>query len=308
MNSIENTSCNNKPIDNRAFEKIAMKVSNVSIISNFVLTVIKLFIGLLAHSSALVSDAVHSASDVFSTIVVIIGVKLSTKESDEDHQYGHERLESVAAIVLAVVLCITGLFIGHNAIEVLTGGEIDSIKLPGRLALGAALVSIIVKEAMFWYTRHYATMIDSSALMADAWHHRSDAFSSIGSLIGIAGARMGYKICEPVASLVICLFILKASYDIFCEAIRKLVDHACNQEIINEIIECAKAEEGVIEVGEILTREFGSKIYVDLLIYANGDISLYESNTIAERVHRSIESKISKIKHIMVIVRPYDKK
>lgn len=300
--------CDNKPIDNQSFKKIAYKVSKVSIVGNLILSLLKLVVGLIAHSSALVSDAVHSASDVFSTFVVIIGVKLSSKESDADHQYGHERLESVAAIVLAVVLCITGLFIGHNAIEVLTGGEIESIQSPGIIALVAALVSIVSKEAMFWYTRHYAIRIDSSVLMADAWHHRSDAFSSIGSLVGIAGARMGFKICEPIASVVICFFIIKAAYDIFCEAIRKLVDHACNEEIINEILKCAKEEQGVIDTGEILTREFGNKIYVDLLIYADGDISLRESNDIAERVHTSIEKKIDKIKHIIVIVKPYDKK
>lgn len=297
-----------KPIDNKAFEKIALKVSKVSIVSNAVLTFVKLIIGILAHSTALISDAVHSASDVFSTIVVIIGVKLSAKESDADHQYGHERLESVAAIVLAIVLCVTGLFIGHNAIELLTSDKVHDIVSPGGIALIAALVSIISKEAMFWYTRHYAVKIDSSVLMADAWHHRSDAFSSIGSLIGIAGARMGFKICEPIASIVICMFILKAAYDIFCEAIRKLVDHACNQEIINEIVECALSVDGVIDTGEILTREFGNRIYVDLLIYADGDLTLRESDAIAERVHSSIENKIGKIKHIMVIVKPNDKK
>ncbi len=140
---------------------------------------------------AMISDAVHSASDVFSSIIVIIGVKISAKDSDRDHPYGHERFECVAAIVLAVTLIITGLFIGHTALEQITAGSSQQLTVPGLLAMLAAVVSIIAKEAMYWYTRFYAKRLDSGALMADAWHHRSDALSSVGALIGIAGARMG---------------------------------------------------------------------------------------------------------------------
>lgn len=289
---------------NDSFKKTAMKVSRVSIICNVVLSLIKMVAGIVAHSSAMVSDAVHSASDVFSTFVVMIGVQMSAKESDEDHQYGHERLECVAAIVLAVVLCITGLFIGHGAVEKLTSGDIDNIMMPGVLALAAALVSIISKELMYWYTRHYAKKIDSSALMADAWHHRSDAFSSIGSLIGIAGARMGYKVLDPIASLFICLFIIKAAYDIFCDAMRKMVDHACDESVKQEILDCAKNIDGVEEVGKLLTREFGNKIYVDLIIYVDGSLTLKESDKISECVHSAIEARIPMIKHIAVLVKP----
>ena len=173
------------------FEKTAVKVSLVSIIGNTVLSLFKIIAGILANSSAMISDAVHSASDVLSSIIVIIGVKLSAKESDKDHPYGHERFECVAAIVLAVILLISGLFIGHTAIEKISSGNTQEFTVPGVLALVAAIISIVGKEAMYWYTRFYAVRLDSGALMADAWHHRSDALSSIGALIGIAGARMG---------------------------------------------------------------------------------------------------------------------
>ena len=172
------------------FQKTANKVSIVTIIGNLILSLMKLFAGIFAHSSAMISDAIHSASDVFCTIVVIIGIKISSKRPDKEHPYGHERMECVAAIVLSIVLFITGLGIGVDAFETIISGDYSNIQVPGVLALIAAIVSILVKEAMYWYTRHYAKKIDSSALMADAWHHRSDAFSSIGALIGIAGARM----------------------------------------------------------------------------------------------------------------------
>lgn len=293
-----------KCITAEQFEKEAVRVSNVSIISNVILSLLKLFAGVVANSSAMVSDAIHSASDVFSSIVVIIGVKLSAKDSDEEHPYGHERMESVAAVVLSVVLAITGLFIGHAAIEKLTSGVYEELKMPGVLAAMAAIISIVCKEAMYWYTRHYAKMFDSGALMADAWHHRSDALSSIGSLIGIVGARMGYKWLDPLASLVICIFILKAALDIFMDAMKKMVDHSCSKEVSDAITECAKKHPDALGIAGIQTREFGNKIYVDLEVFADGNISLKRSNEIAEQIHDSIESEFSKVKHIAVAMKP----
>ena len=170
------------------FQRVANRVSLITIIGNVVLSVIKLLAGVIAHSNAMISDAVHSASDVFSTFVVIIGIKLASKKPDKEHPYGHERMECVAAIVLAIVLFITGLGIGMDALRNILNGNYSDLQVPGILALIAAIVSIISKEGMYWYTRYNAKKIDSSALMADAWHHRSDAFSSIGALFGIGGA------------------------------------------------------------------------------------------------------------------------
>lgn len=178
-------------------KKIAMRVSIISIFVNIALSVFKFIAGVLANSGAMISDAVHSASDVLSTFVVIIGVNISGQKADHEHQYGHDRLECVAAILLAVILFATGVGIGWTGIEKIMDAESHSLEIPGILALVAAVVSIGVKEWMYWFTRAAANKINSSALKADAWHHRSDALSSIGSLIGIAGARMGLPILTP---------------------------------------------------------------------------------------------------------------
>lgn len=286
------------------FERQAVKVSLVSIIGNAVLTAFKLLAGILAHSGAMISDAVHSASDIFSSIIVIIGVKLAAKESDQDHPYGHERFECVAAIVLAVILLITGIFVGVSAVEGILAPTAEKMPVPGVLALVAAVVSIVSKEGMYWYTRFYAKRLDSGALMADAWHHRSDALSSVGALIGIAASRLGFPIFDPIASLVICLFIGKAAYDIFNDAIAKMVDRACSTELEQAIYDKAAEQTDVLGVDMIQTRVFGNKIYVDIEIRADGQKSLFEGHEIAQSVHDAIEESFPDVKHIMVHVNP----
>ena len=286
------------------FRNVANRVSLVTIIGNVVLSVIKLLAGIIAHSSAMISDAVHSASDVFSTFVVIIGIKLASKKPDKEHPYGHERMECVAAIVLAMVLFITGLGIGLEAVKNIIHGNYGDLQVPGVLALIAAIVSIVSKEAMYWYTRHYAKKIDSSALMADAWHHRSDAFSSIGALIGIGTSRLGYPVMDSIASLVIFVFIVKAAFDIFKDAIDKMVDHACDEGTEKQIYECVMKNENVMGIDLLQTRVFGNKIYVDVEIQADASYTLQKAHDIAEAVHADIEKSFPKVKQIMVKVNP----
>lgn len=287
---------------------VAMRTSVVSIIANVVLSVFKLIAGIFGKSAAMVSDAVHSASDVFSTIVVIIGVKIAHKESDDDHPYGHDRLESVAAVILSVVLAVTGVGIGWSGISKIASGKIDDIAIPTMLPLIAAIVSIAVKEAMYWYTRAAAKKIGSDALMADAWHHRSDSLSSIGSLVGIIGARMGYPILDPAASVLISIFILKAALDIFMGALDKMVDKSCDAETIESMKRTILEDENIIALDDIKTRLFGSKCYVDIEISADGNITLFEAHDIAERVHDRIENNFTDVKHCMVHVNPVDVK
>lgn len=286
-------------------KKIAMRVSTVSIVVNITLSLFKLLAGIVAASGAMVSDAIHSASDVFSTIIVMIGIQISARKSDHDHQYGHERMECVASIVLAVVLCITGIGIGYGGMKTILGGYYEELAIPGVLALAAALFSIIVKEWMFWYTRAAAKKINSGALMADAWHHRSDALSSIGALIGIFGSRMGYPVLDCAASVVICLFIIKAAYDIFKDAVDKMVDKACDDETIDKMRTIIQAQEGVLGIDVLRTRLFGNKIYVDIEISADGSRTLNETHGVAEGVHDKIESNFPDVKHCMVHVNPY---
>ena len=283
---------------------LAIRVSVVSVIVNIVLSLIKFAAGIVANSTSMISDAIHSASDVLSTIIVMIGIVISNKKADYDHQYGHERMESVAALVLSVILCMTGLKIGIDVIETILKHE--TIKIPGTLALGAAILSIVVKEWMYWYTIIAAKKIGSDALKADAWHHRSDALSSIGAFIGILGARLGYPILEPIASIIICLFIVKAAYEIFIEGTNKLVDKAAPEETINNIKNIINKTEGVLEIDMVKTRMFGSKIYVDVEFKCDENLTLKEAHQIAENVHDRIEKEIPDVKHCMVHINPLE--
>lgn len=286
-------------------EQIAMEVSRNSIIVNLLLSVGKMAAGVFGSSTAMISDAVHSASDVFSTIIVIIGVKISGRESDENHQYGHERLECVAAILLAVILAITGVGIGYNGVMIIYKGDASAIVVPTLLPLVMAVLSIAVKEGMYWYTVIAAKKINSGALKADAWHHRSDALSSVGSFVGILGAKLGFPVLDPIASIVICIFVLKAAFDIFMDAVGKLTDEACDSELVEHMQQCVMGMDGVLAIDDIKTRMFGNKVYVDIEIGCDENIPLYEAHSIAEDVHDRIEEEFSDVKHCMVHVNPY---
>ena len=287
------------------FQTAATRVSLVSMITNVILTLLKLAAGLLAHSGAMISDAVHSASDIFSGLIVLLGVKISTKEPDEQHPYGHERYECVAALLLSGILAVVGGAIGIGAVKDIISGK--TAEIPGLLALIAAVVSIAVKESLFWYTRGYAKKYRSTALHAEAWHQRSDALSSIGALIGIAGARMGVPVMEPIASLIIALFILRVAIRIFKEAIDQMVDHSCNEEAEEAFRTTALEQPGVMGVELLRTRMFGNRVYVDLEIAADPNLKLAAAHEIAEDVHDAIEKTFPEVKHIMVHVNPAKK-
>ncbi|MGN0814199.1 MAG: cation diffusion facilitator family transporter [Candidatus Coproplasma sp.] len=287
------------------YEKIAIKTSIITIVLNFALSAFKLLAGILGNSLAMVSDAIHSASDVFSTFVVIIGVKISAKAPDKNHEFGHERFECVAAIVLAIVLFATGAFIGYGGINnIITGAYNDALK-PTALALSAAIISIVVKEGMFWYTWLAAKKVNSGALKADAWHHRSDALSSIGSLIGIVGAMCGVPILDSIAAIVICLLVIKAAIDVFIDAVKKMTDQACDEKTETEISDYIKSCDGVKNLDSLMTRLFGNRIYVIAEIACDKDLPLYEAHDIAERVHDGLEEKFPLVKHVTVHVNPY---
>ena len=285
---------------------IAFHVSKATMLMNLLLSAVKLAAGLIARSAAMVSDAIHSASDVFSTVIVIIGLKAARKESDREHPYGHERMECVAAIVLSVVLLITGLFIGYEGVKSITSQE--PLPVPGFLALAAAVVSIVVKEGMYRYTRRAAKEIQSDALMADAWHHRSDALSSIGALIGIAGAKLGLPVLDPIASLVICLMIGKAAYDIFRDAVNKMVDQTGGEELEDEVRQLTLGQSGVKGIDRLQSRRFGNRVYIEMEISADGELPLRQSHAIAEAVHDRIEQALPQVKHIMIHVNPAENK
>ena len=288
----------------RTNEQMAMTVSWASIVINIFLSAFKLIAGIVGNSSAMIADAVHTISDAATTGIVMIGIKLSNRASDKDHQYGHERFECVAAILLAIVLFLVGIGIGNQGLQKVLHVDTETIAVPGMIALLAAVASILVKEAMYWYTWIVAKKIKSTALMADAWHHRSDGLSSIGSLIGIGGAMLGFPILDPLAALVICFFILKVSYDIFTEAIGKMTDKAADEKTALTIRSIAFAQEGVIEVDKLKTRVFGDKVYIDIEIKVDGNLTVSEAHEISEKVHDEIEKHVPNVKHCMVHVNP----
>ena len=283
---------------------IIRKLSMVSLIGNTALSGFKMFAGIAGNSGAMISDAIHSFSDVLTTLIAWIGVKVSKKAADDSHPYGHERLECVASLILGLVLMATGLGVGKVGIENIIANQYDALAVPKAIALAAAVFSIIGKEAMFWYTRHYARIIHSSAFMADAWHHRSDALSSIGSLIGIAGAMLGYPVMDSIASVVICLFILKVAYDISKDALIKMLDTSCGEDYDEQLTSFIAEKESVLSVDMLHSRMFGNKVYIDLEISVDGNKSLREAHEVAEHIHKDVEHNYPQIKHIMIHVNP----
>jgi len=287
-------------------EEIAMRVSKATLAVNVFLSVLKLFVGLLANSAALVADAVNSISDVLSTIVVMIGVKLGNRVSDKDHPYGHERYECAAALILSAFVFVTGIMIGYNGVQKIIAGSHGELVIPGAIALVAAAITMVVKEALYWYTRAAAKKTGLSVLMAFAWDHRSDVLSGAGAFIGILGARIGLPILDPIAAVVISLLILRVAVTIFKDAMRRMTDTSCDEELEKEIIALALEQRDVLGVDKINTRLFGDRVYVDLEISADGDVSLHEAHNTAQRVHDAIEVRYEQVKHCMVHVNPVE--
>ena len=286
-----------------ARNRTVAQLSAVGVGGNVLLAVFKLVAGILGNSMALVSDAVHSASDVLATAVAYVGDRIARREADENHPYGHERFEQLAAAVLAIILASVGIGIGIAGVQAALGGGSQE-EVPGVLALVAAGVSIVVKEAMFWYTRHGARKIGSDVFMADAWHHRTDALSSVAALIGVGAARLGFPLGDSLASIVICLFILKVAWDVGREAIGKLVDESGGDELNELIAKLVYCCEGVDHVDSVVTRRFGSQFYADVEIAMDGTLPLHEAHRRAEEVHEHIESECPQVKHVTVHVNP----
>ena len=284
--------------------KIVNKLSAVTILGNVFLAGFKMIAGIFGNSGAMVSDAVHSLSDVLTTLIAYVGVKLSKKNPDEKHPYGHERFECVASLSLSLLLAVTGIGIGYAGLMKILGGDVSKIEVPTFLPLIAAIISVAVKEGMYWYTMYYAKRLNSSAFKADAWHHRSDAFSSIGSFIGIGAAKLGFPIMDPIASIIICFFILKVAYDVGMDALNKMIDTSCSHDFECDVEDFIKKQEGVQGVDTLRTRQFGNKIYIDLEIAVDRNLSLLAAHDIAERVHAAVEEQYPDVKHIMVHVNP----
>ena len=281
---------------------VAFRISKVSIGVNVLLSLLKIIIGFISGSGALVADGFHSVSDVVTTIMAMVGVYISGQTSDENHPYGHEKYEPVMGKLMATFLFATGLLIAFNAIKNIQSGVVH---IPESTAIIAAVLSIIIKEAMYHYTMRGAIKIESSVLKADAWHHRTDAISSVGSFIGIWGAMNGWPIMEPIAAIAIGVLIIKVSVDIYMQSIRELIDTAADPDTLEDIREIILDTNGVLDIDDLKTRIHVNRLYVDVEIAVDANLTLRDAHHISEDVHDRIEELIPKVKHCMVHVNPF---
>lgn len=278
------------------------KITILSIIWNIVLTIIKIGAGVLGNSNAIIADGLHSASDILTSIGVLIGNKISKSPNDKEHNYGHEKAETLVALLLSIVLIFVALKIGYGGIISLL--NVDKIKVPTILPLIVSVISILIKEYQYRITIKVANKINSPALKADAWHHRSDALSSIAAFIGIGGALLGFKALDPIASIVVALFVAKVGFDILKDSANELMDYSIDEDQEKQIVNIAENTDGVINLGEIRTRKHGATAYVDLTICVNKNLTVFEGHEIATKLEKRIINEMQFVKGITVHVEP----
>ncbi|WP_373600383.1 cation diffusion facilitator family transporter [Paraclostridium bifermentans] len=280
----------------------ANKVTIQSILWNILLTIIKVFAGIVGKSSAMVADGLHSASDIISSVGVLIGNKIAKAPNDKEHNYGHEKAETLVSFLLSLLLIVVSLKIGFSALNSLF--NLDSVQVPTLLPLIVSIISIAIKEYQYRITIKIANKINSPSLKADAWHHRSDALSSIAAFIGIGGALLGFKALDPIASVVVALFVAKVGFDILKDSANELMDYSIDEDKEKQIIKIAENTNGVINLGEIRTRKHGATAYVDLTICVNKDLTVYEGHEIATKLEKRIIKEMQFVKGITVHVEP----
>ncbi len=280
-------------MDNR--QKEIYKVTIVGSICNFLLLVFKFVAGILGHSAAMIADAVHSLSDFVTDIIVLVFVRISGKPQDKDHDYGHGKYETLATAMIGAVLAFVGLGImwnGLTAIWAYIKGE--PLGEPGMLALVAALVSIALKEVLYRYTVYVGKRVDSQSVVANAWHHRSDAFSSIGTAVGIGGAVLlgpSWRVLDPIAAVVVSVFIIKVSFDLIGPTVDELMEKSLPEDVEDEILRAVVSVPGVSDPHNLRTRKIGNAYAVTIHVRMDGNLTVNQSHALT----RTIESGIRKI-------------
>lgn len=280
----------------------ANKVTIQSIFWNVFLTIIKVFAGILGKSSAMVADGLHSASDIISSVGVLIGNKIAKTPNDKEHNYGHEKAETLVSFLLSILLIIVSLKIGLDALKALF--NLSSIQIPTILPLVVSVISIAIKEYQYRITIKIAKKINSPSLKADAWHHRSDALSSVAAFIGIGGAMLGFKALDPLASIAVALFVAKVGFDILINSTNELMDYSIDDEQEEQIREIARRTSGVLNLGELRSRKHGAMAYIDLTICVNKDLTVLEGHEIAHKIEKYIIKEMQFVKGITVHVEP----
>ena len=284
------------------------QVTLVGGVVNVVLLVFKFVAGILGHSAAMVADAVHSLSDFVTDIIVLVFVHISGKPEDKSHDYGHGKYETLAMTIIGMALLVVAIGIVYSGIEKIvawTRGEL--LEAPGMLALWAALLSIVLKEGVYRYSMVKARVLNSQALEANAWHHRSDALSSIGTAIGIGGAILlgqRWTVLDPVASVIVGLFIVKVAVYLLRDGIGDLMEHSLPDEVEDEILRLAGSVDGVTKPHELRTRRIGNHYAIELHILMDGDITLREAHEKASEVENLLRRKYGEETHVAVHVEP----
>ena len=288
------------------------RVTLVGSIGNALLVVFKFVAGILAGSSAMIADAVHSLSDFVTDIVVIIFVSISAKPQDESHDYGHGKFETLASFFVALVLLgAAGGIIVSGSSKLIDWWKGIPLEAPGMLALWAALISIAVKELLYQYTARKGKTLQSQVMIANAWHHRSDALSSIGAAVGIGGAIwLGdqWTVLDPLASVVVGLMLVKVAYDLLKINIGELTECSLPAETEQEIIQIIESEPGVSEPHHLRTRRIGNRIAIDTHIRLDGDMSLCEAHHKATAIEHSLKARFGEQTHVTIHMEPVKQK
>jgi len=266
----------------------AKKVTIVGSIANLALAVVKFAAGVIGGSAAMVADAVHSLSDLVTDVMVYVSVSIASMEADEDHPYGHGRAETIGAAATGAALMLVGLFLIVDAVRDLLEGVLPSPTWP---AVAGAIVSIVSKELLYHYTARVGKKHNNKALVANAWHHRTDSISSVAALIGISGAMAGFPVMDTLAVIFVVFLISKVGWDICWQALQELMDASVSPEEVSGIIEVISSNPGVIHFHELRTRRLGGDIFVDAHIQVQPNISVSEAHNIAETVRHSLKVK-----------------
>ena len=289
-------------------EQAIYKVTWIGFFVNVLLSVGKLIAGFVGRSGAMIADGVHSVSDFATDIVVLLFVRISAKPKDEDHDYGHGKYETLATVVIGVALAAVAIGIlidsAERIAQVLRG---ESIARPGIVALVAAAVSIVAKEALYWYTMLTAKRVDSPALKANAWHHRSDAFSSIGTLIGIGGAYFlseQWRVLDPIAAIVVGALIIKVAYDLVMPGLNELLERSLPKEQEDEIVALVLTDKRLSDVHNLKTRRIGAGIAVELHVRVQGDMTVNESHAITRNIEQLLRQQYGDRTQVIIHIEP----
>ena len=280
-----------------------IKVTLIGTASNLILSIIKFAGGIIGHSAAMIADATHSVSDLLTDMIVLIMFKVGQKPKDEDHPYGHGKAETLGTTVVGFIIISVGIGLAYEAWEMIQSGI---ARIPEPLAAGTALISIFIKEWLFRYTRSVGEKSNNSLLLANAWHHRSDAISSIAALVGIIGAMLGFPALDPIAATMVAFMIMKVGYELTLGGFRDLMDTALDEKDTQSIQVAIDDVSGVLKSHDLRTRKIGGEILMDVHIQVDSDLTVTEGHEVAERVRRKLIKNYPNTQDVLVHVDGYD--